>query len=38
MLQAANTDGFSPLAPKARNSECRNLPLPLQVIKTVNVS
>ena len=31
MLQAANTDLFNPLAPKAHNSECRNLPSPLQI-------
>ena len=24
MLQAANTDHFNPLVPKAHNSECRN--------------
>ena len=38
MLQAANTDLFNPLAPKAHNSECQNLPsFPLQ-IKPVKVS
>ena len=25
MLQAANTDLFNPLVPKAHNSECQNL-------------
>ena len=32
MLQAANTDTdlFNPLVPKAHNSECQNLLLPLQ--------
>ena len=34
MLQAANTDL---LVPKARNSQCQNLPFPLQ-IKPVNVN
>ena len=37
MLQAANTDLFNPLVPKARNSECQNLLFPLQ-IKPVKVS
>ena len=37
MLQAANIDLFNPLVPKAHNSECQNLPFPLQ-IKPVNVS
>ena len=38
MLQAANnTDLFNPLGPKAYNSECQNLPIPLQ-IKPVKVS
>ena len=36
-LQAANTDLFNPLIPKAHNSECQNLPFPLQ-IKAVKVS
>ena len=36
MLQGANTD-FNPLIIKAHNSECHNLPFPLQ-IKLVNVS
>ena len=31
MLQADNTDLFNPLVPKARNSECQNLPFPLQI-------
>ena len=31
MLQAANTDLFNPLVPKAHNSECQNLPFPLQI-------
>ena len=30
MLQAANTDLFKPLVPKAHNSECQNL-FPLQI-------
>ena len=37
MLQAANTDIFNPLVPKAHNTECENLHLPLQ-IKPVKVS
>ena len=37
MLQAANTDLFNPLVPKAHNSECRNLLFPLE-IKPVIVS
>ena len=37
MLQAANTDLFNPLFPKAHDSECQNLLLPLQ-IKAVKVS
>ena len=38
MLQAASTDLFSPLVPKAHNSECQNLLyIPLQ-IKPVKVS
>ena len=28
---AANTDLFNPLVPKAHNSECQNLPFPLQI-------
>ena len=36
MLQAANTDIYNPLVPKARNSECQNLLFPLQ-IKPVNL-
>ena len=36
MLQAANTDLFNPLVPKAHNSECQNLLFPLQ-IKLVKV-
>ena len=31
MLQAANTDLFNPLVPKAHNSECENLLFPLQI-------
>ena len=31
MLQAANTDLFNPLVLKAYNSECQNLPFPLQI-------
>ena len=31
MLQAANTDLFNPLVPKAHNSECQNLLFPLQM-------
>ena len=31
MLQAANTDRFNPLVHKTHNSECRNLPFPLQI-------
>ena len=31
MLQAANTDLFNPLFPKADNGECQNLPTYLQV-------
>ena len=37
MLQAANTDLSSPSVPKAHNTECQNLPFPLQ-IKAVKVS
>ena len=37
MLQAANTYLFNPLVPKAHNSECQNLPFPLQ-IRPVQVS
>ena len=36
MLQAANTDLFNPLVPKAHNSEYQNLLFPLQ-IKAVKV-
>ena len=31
MLQAANTELLNPLGAKAHNSECLNLPFPLQV-------
>ena len=31
MLQGANTDLFNPLVPKTHNSECQNLPFPLQI-------
>ena len=31
MLQAANTDLFNPLVPKAHNSECQNIIFPLQI-------
>ena len=31
MLQAANTDLFNPLFPKAHNNECQNLQFPLQI-------
>ena len=31
MLQAATTDLFNPLTPKAQNSERQNLPFPLQI-------
>ena len=31
MFKAANTDLFNPLVPKAHNSECQNLPFPLQI-------
>ena len=31
MLQAANTDLFNPLVPKAHNSVCQNLPFPFQI-------
>ena len=31
MLQAANNERFNPLVPKARNSDCQNLPFPLQI-------
>ena len=37
MLQAANTDLFNPLFPKAHNSGCQNLLFPLK-IKPVKVS
>ena len=37
MLQAASADLLNPLVPKAHNSECQNLPFPLQ-IKPVIVS
>ena len=36
MLQVAITDRFNPLVPKGHNSECQNLPFPLQ-IKAVKV-
>ena len=36
MFQAAKTDLFNPLLPKGHNSECQNLPFPLQ-IKPVKV-
>ena len=32
MLQAANTELFNPLVPKAHNSECQNRPFPLQIM------
>ena len=32
MLQAANTDLFNPLVPKAQTSECQNLLFPLQSV------
>ena len=31
MLLAANADLFYPLDPKSHNSECQNLPFPLQI-------
>ena len=31
MLQAANTDHFDTLFPKAHNSECQNILFPLQI-------
>ena len=31
MLQAANTDLFNPLVPKAHNSECQYALFPLQI-------
>ena len=37
MLQAANTDLFDVLLPKAHSTECQNLPIPLQM-KPVKVS
>ena len=37
MLQAANTDLFNPIGPKTYNSECQNLPFPLQ-IKSIKVN
>ena len=37
MLQAASTDIINPLVPQAYNSECQNLPIPLQ-IKLLKVS
>ena len=37
MLQAADTDLFNPLVSTAYNSECQNLPFPLQ-IKPVKIS
>ena len=37
MLQAASTDLFNPLVPKAHNSECQNQLFPLQ-IKPVKVN
>ena len=37
MLQAANTDLFNPLVPKAQNSECQNLILPF-LIKSLKVN
>ena len=36
MLQTANIGLFNPLAPKAHNSECQNLPFPLQMKKCTN--
>ena len=39
MLQAANTDLFNPLVPKAYSSECQNLQFPVPVdIQPVKVS
>ena len=37
MLQAANSNLVNPLVPKVQNSECQNLPFPLQ-IKLIKVS
>ena len=37
MLQAANTDLFNPLLPKAHNSECQNIIFPFE-IKPVKIS
>ena len=31
MLQAANTNLLNPLVPNAHNSDCQNLPFPLQI-------
>ena len=31
MLEGGNSDLFNPLVPKAHNSECQNLPFPLQI-------
>ena len=31
------TDPFNPLAPKAHNSECQNLPFPFQISPYKNV-
>ena len=31
MLQAASTELFNPLVPKAHNTERQNLPIPLQI-------
>ena len=39
MLQAANTELFDPLVPKAHSSECQNLPFPRGVfLKIIPVS
>ena len=37
MLQAANTDFFNPVVPKAHNCGCQNLLFPLQ-IKPVKIN
>ena len=37
MLQAANTDFFNPIVPKAHISECQNLLIPLQLSQSKSV-
>ena len=36
--EAANTDLFNPLVPEAHNSECQNVPFPLQISQQKSVT